>query len=174
MCSPSYWWEARYVYSRGGPWGCPGSPLHGGTTLASSRLSAIIRCFSCIGGQMYTLEDDQETSSRLRKRDFQNTSYIPAAPRDGSTPATPEEKIPGSMPAASEKEGRFAVPKEKDPEAPTGRMPPASHRLKVEVCALRRLRAFFLRNRSPVRSSSLERQERTLLAAAISAQLYLL
>ncbi|HZS75043.1 MAG TPA: MFS transporter [Ktedonobacteraceae bacterium] len=69
---------------------------------------------------MYTLEDDQETSSRLRKRDFQNTSYIPAAPRDGSTPATPEEKIPGSMPAASENGSMFAVPEEKDPGSADG------------------------------------------------------
>ena len=40
---------------------------------------------SLFGGQMYTLEDDQETSASLRKSDFANMSTIPEEQSSGGT-----------------------------------------------------------------------------------------
>jgi MFS family permease len=56
------------------------------------------------GGQMYTLEDDQETSARLRKRDFANASSTPGLPAEPGTGGTGAQS-----PAGSSSAHRFSV-----------------------------------------------------------------
>src|SRR5439155_4386227 len=69
------------------------------TTL--SRLAVRLRqderqFLSLFGGQMYTLEDDQETSASLHKRDFANMSAIPEDQDSGGV----NERTPDSSSTA--------------------------------------------------------------------------
>src|SRR5258708_5725607 len=69
-----------------------------------------MRFIPSYGGLMYTLEDDEETSARLRQRDFLHSPYAASAPADAQAnkvaSSSPEPTVPsplrrGAMPSVS-------------------------------------------------------------------------
>jgi MFS family permease len=78
-----------------------GKPFVERIALEMALFSAFIR-----GEEMYTLEDDQETSARLRKRDFQNSPYA-AGSADAQTAGAASAAPDAAVPAVTSRRAQF-------------------------------------------------------------------